>query len=201
MSEATRLKKENEALSQDNQRLNHYLDTVRELYWASHEIAEAQNLLYALNRLLYKVMQVIDAKDGSISRLDEAADELVFILVHGELGRQLPGFRFRSDTGIAGWVVNNAQPLIVNDPRQDQRFFQKVDKEFGFFTNSIATVPIMKEGRVRGVVQLLNKRNGDFSDEDMVLLLMLGQVAMGAFDEMQLRLESGEMEEIDISYQ
>jgi len=167
--------------------LKNYLKTVQELYWASQDIASADNLLYELNRLLYKVMNAVGAKDGSICRLDDQVNELVFMLVHGELGRQLPDYRIKSDTGIAGSVVNTHEPVIVNDPRQDERFSQVVDTEFGFFTKSLASAPIMRRGICKGVVQLLNKTGNNFNDEDIVLMLILGQVAAIVFEALESR--------------
>lgn len=176
--------------------LQNYLKTVQELYWASQDIASADNLLYELNRLLFKVMSAVGAKDGSICRLDEQANELVFMLVHGELGRQLPDYRIKSDTGIAGSVVNTHEPVIVNDPRQDKRFSQVVDTEFGFFTKSLASAPIMTQGQCRGVVQLLNKAGNNFNNEDVVLMLILGQVAAIIFEAIEAR-GSAAAEEIE----
>jgi len=168
--------------------LHSYLDMVKQLYWACQEITSAENLLYELNQLLIKVMEVVEAKDGSISRLNKQAGELVFVLVHGELGRQLPEYRLKSDVGIAGWVVQNRQPIFVNNPRQDPRFSQIVDKEFGFFTKSIVSAPVMLQGEVRGVVQLLNKRHSEFTEADVVVSLILGHVSAMVFDEIQSRL-------------
>ena len=167
--------------------LRNHLKTVQELYWASQNIASADNLLYELNRLLFKVMSAVGAKDGSICRLDEQGGELVFMLVHGELGRQLPDYRINSNTGIAGSVVNTHEPVIVNDPRQDERFSQVVDTEFGFFTKSLASAPIMRRGVCKGVVQLLNKAGNNFNDEDIVLMLILGQVAAIVFEALESR--------------
>ncbi len=180
---------------QENNALWRYLEMVKDLYWASQDIASAENLLYALNQLLYKVMGIVGARDGSISRLDKATGELVFMLVHGELGRQLPDFRIKGDVGIAGWVVKSRQPIIVNDPHEDPRFSGIVDKEFGFFTNCIASAPIMRRGNLKGVVQLLNKRGNEFTEADVVLLLMLGQVAAIVFEEIEARHGAGENDE------
>jgi GAF domain-containing protein len=198
--ENSHLKKANETLKQENLSLHRYLDTVKELYWASQKIASAQNLLYELNQLLYKVMGVVGAKDGSILRLDEEAGELIFVLVHGELGQQLPDYRIKSDIGIAGWVTNNRKPIIVNNPRQDPRFSQVVDQEFGFFTNSIVSVPVMNRYRLIGIIQLLNKYDDKFTEADVALLLILGQIAVIVFEEMQSQPEAEEVDE-EIFYQ
>ena len=45
--------------------------------------------------------------------------------------------RFPSDKGIAGWVLHNKTPLIINDPYNDPRFLTDIDKKTGFTTNNI----------------------------------------------------------------
>ena len=195
--ENIRLTKEVETLEADKKSLFHHLEMVKELFWEGQNIASEENLLYALNQLLYKVMQVIEANDGSISYFDKAANELIFMLVHGELGQQLAGYRIKSDTGIAGWVVENKEPIIVNDPRQDWRFSETVDKEFSFFTQSIVSVPIVNKNSFMGVVQLLNKRGNTFDQADVALLLILGQVAAKVLDEIQRRIGAGEADRED----
>jgi GAF domain-containing protein len=174
--ESLRLNKELEALKQQNSRLEHYLDTVKAVYWTGLAITSADEPVETLSQLLLDVINVIGADDGSISRLDQEAGELVFVMVHGELRQRLAGYRMKSDVGTAGWVVENQEPLIVNYPRQDWRFSGVVDEEFGFLTRSIMSVPILAEGRLVGVIQLLNK-HGEFNESDVALVLTLSQVA------------------------
>jgi GAF domain-containing protein len=174
--ESLRLNNELEALKQQNSRLEHYLDTVKAVYWTGLTITSADEPVEALSQLLLDVINVIGADDGSISRFDEAAGELVFVLVHGELRQRLAGYRIKSGVGTAGWVVENQEPLIVNYPRQDWRFSGVIDEEFGFLTRSIMSVPILAEDGLTGVIQLLNKR-GEFNESDVALVLSLSQVA------------------------
>ena len=173
--ESLRLNKELEALKQQNSRLEHYLDTVKALYWRGLAITSADEPVETLSQLLLDVISVIGADDGSISRLDEEAGELVFVMVHGELRQRLAGYRMKSDVGTAGWVVENQEPLIVNFPRQDWRFSGVVDEEFGFLTRSIMSIPILEEDRLIGVIQLLNK-HGEFNESDVAVVLTLSQV-------------------------
>ena len=198
--ENIRFKKEIEDLQRENQTLYNYLEAVKELYWATQHISYEDNLIYALNQLLFQVMSVIGASDGSLSRLDKDTGELVFVLAHGDLSQQLPGFRMQSDTGIAGWVVENRQPIIVNDPRQDWRFSELVDEEFSFFTNSIVTVPIMRRDRFLGVIQLLNKQYTGFTEADVSVLLVLGLVAGIVIEEFESRIEAGTADKEDFYY-
>ncbi len=199
--ENLRFKQEVEGLGKKNQALYRYLDAVKALYWASQQVTSQENLPYALNQLLYKTMTVIGASDGSLSRLDQNTNELVFILAHGELSRQLPGYRINSNTGIAGWVAENHEPIIVNHPQQDWRFSQVVDEQFSFFTKSIVSVPIMRRGKFQGVIQFLNKRGSEFDEADVSLLLMLGLVAAIVLEEFQTRLEAGQVDKEDFYFE
>ena len=154
--ENIRLTKEVESLKQQNLTLERYLNTIKEIYWAGRQISSAENPRDILTQLLHKVITVVGAGDGSISRFDEAAGELIFLLVYGELGRRLEGYRIKSDVGIAGWVVENKEPIIVNNPRQDWRFSLQVDEAFSFITRSIMSVPLMSQNNdLLGVIQLI----------------------------------------------
>ncbi|MDM8530347.1 GAF domain-containing protein [Anaerolineales bacterium HSG25] len=197
--ENIRLKKEVDTLETRTDTLYQYFETVKRLYWSSQQIVKEENPLITLNELLYEVIDVIGARDGSLSHLDETTGELVFLLVHGDLRQQLRGYRLQTDTGIAGWVVNNQESLIVNDPGQDWRFSSTVDQEFHFLTQSIMTVPIITQGKLVGVSQLLNKKDNKFNEADVVLLLLLGQIAAAVLNEMETRIANGEAVEADFT--
>lgn len=176
--ENARLQDENKLLREENLSLHYYASTVKELYWAAQRLESVDNPLDLLDELLYKTIKVIGANDGSISRLDQATGELVFVLVHGDIQQELRGYRIKGNVGIAGWVVNQREPLIVNNPRQDWRFSLEVDQEFNFFTRSIICMPLLAQDELVGVIQLLNKRGDEFTETDMALLSILSQVAV-----------------------
>ena len=176
--ENARLQDENKLLREENLSLHRYMSTVKELYWAVQRLESVDNPLDLLDELLYKTIEVIGANDGSISRLDQVTGELVFVLVHGDIQQELRGYRIKGNVGIAGWVVNQREPLIINNPRQDWRFSLEVDQEFNFFTRSIVCMPMMAQDELVGVIQLLNKRGDEFTETDMALLSILSQVAV-----------------------
>lgn len=175
--ENARLQEENKLLRQQNLSLQAHLHAVGELYTTLQRLDSVENPLDLLSDLLYKAIEVTGARDGSVSRLDQASGELEFVLVHGEIRQELQGYRIKGDTGIAGWVVKQREPLIVNNPRQDWRFSLAVDQEFNFVTRSIICVPIIAQDKLVGVIELLNKPGDDFTEMDLAVLSMLSQVA------------------------
>lgn len=184
--ENIRLKKEIESLEKDRSALFGYLNLVKTIQNSAQQLTADPQPLATLGSLLQKTRQVVGANDGSISKFDPESEELGFLLVQGELGGQLTGFRISSQTGIAGWVVAHREPILVNTPRQDWRFSQVVDEEFSFFTWSIASVPILKDGELVGVIQLLNKHFSDFSDADIALMTVLAYAASLVLDRIEL---------------
>jgi GAF domain-containing protein len=191
--ENTRLRDENQTLRDENQALHRYIDALEDLYWAAQQISSEDNLLDLLEQILYNAMVVLRAEDGSLLLLDEETDELVFAVVHGDIRGELRGYRIGGDIGIAGWVATEGEPLIVNNPRQDWRFSPQIDEAFGFVTRSIICVPMITRGKLIGVIELLNKYNGnEFMQTDATLLSILGHVSATALDDMRTRLEAEE---------
>lgn len=190
--ENARLQEENKSLREDSLAFQRYMEALKDLYSATQQITSEQNLLSLLDQILYNAMGVLRAEGGSLLLSDEETDELVFVLVHGNIKNKLNGYRLKNDVGIVGWVATNREPLIVNNPRQDTRFFFNVDDEFSFVTRSILCVPMITRGKLIGVIELLNKKEGEFLETDATLLLILGQVAAIALEEMQARFEAEE---------
>jgi GAF domain-containing protein len=188
--EKTRLEKENRVLQAEVLTLRQYVHLLAELYRVDQQIATIENVRDTLDQLLYNIIKVIGASDGSLSRLDPDTGELEFLLVHGGIRKQLPGYRIKSNEGVAGWVLSEGKPQIVNNPSQDWRFSLQVDQEFRFLTKSILGVPVMYRDRPIGVIQILNKQHGDFSETDVTLVSILGQVAGLALAELVLRAKA-----------
>ncbi|MEW6668498.1 MAG: GAF domain-containing protein [Thermodesulfobacteriota bacterium] len=82
--------------------------------------------------------------------------------------------RLPSDHGVAGWVLKNRTPLMLNDAYADPRFRDDMDRRSGFRTRNILCIPLVNlENKLIGVFQALNKRDGDFKEDDLTLLISL----------------------------
>jgi len=100
---------------------------------------------------------IFGAKAASVFLLDEVADELVFEAVAGEGAGELVGMRFPSGTGIAGWVLTTAEPLVVDDLSADTRFSRGAAESTGYVPKSIMAVPLLVEERALGVLEVLDR--------------------------------------------
>ncbi len=176
--EMIRLKEENEALREEVITLRQYIDSIQALMEAVEQLSPSAEIMPMLDRILFNALTVINAQEGSLLVLDEEKDELVFVLVRGSVEQQLRGRRMPASKGIAGWIVKNRKPTIVNNASADDRFYAGIDRALNFETRSILGAPIMGGGRVLGVIEVVNKRNGlPFNETDQSLLTLLCRVA------------------------
>jgi signal transduction histidine kinase len=92
--------------------------------------------------------------------------------------------------GIAGWVATHDQPALVNDTQSDPRHLRQIAIETGYTANSILCVPLKVEGEMIGVVEVLNKTDGQqFNHHHQSLLIELTKWASIALHNARLFTE------------
>jgi Nif-specific regulatory protein len=136
--------------------------------------AEASNDI--LKALLHQLITVFKVEGASIALLDDEKKKLNFFIQAGKSKR--PVFQVEIGVGIAGRVAQTGQSMKVNDVKQSPYFFQKVDKHTGFHTRSILCAPIMKDKKLIGTLQILNKKDAKaFTIEEQDILEIIGKVS------------------------
>jgi len=173
------LESENEDLRNELLALRRFIDAMQNLCDAAEKPRPDDQIMDLLEDVLALARRAINAKDGSLLVLDEGTEELVFVIVQGDIPRtHLAWRRIPPRQGIAGWVVQERRATTVNNAQADERFWGDLDEELGFFTNSILAAPIIGGGRVLGVVEVLNKLDGlQFNTEDQALLSLVCRFA------------------------
>jgi len=110
----------------------------------------------------------MDAERSTIFLNDNDTNELYSRVAQGNFHREI---RILNNSGVAGHVFTTGQGLIVHDAYASEFFNRSVDESTGFTTKSILCVPIRTlKGEIIGVAQVLNKRTGQFSKDDLTLL-------------------------------
>jgi len=118
-----------------------------------------------LERALENAESVCSAETGSVWELDEERQELFFRVVRGKAAGAIRNLRVPVGQGIVGTVARTGVAEMVNDVASDPRW--RGDSAV-FQTRAILTVPLVAEGRVIGVMQLLNPVERDhFTDGDL----------------------------------
>ena len=145
------------------------------------------NLDRVLTHTIEMMSKLINVEAGSLLLL--RGDELVFKVAIGEAGDSLKGLRIKMGKGIVGWVASTGQPILVRDTTSDPRFYQEMDNQTGFITRNLLCIPMIVRGRTIGVIELLNKTRGTFTDEDLKVLQSVAASAAIAIE--NARLYSG----------
>jgi PAS domain S-box-containing protein len=120
--------------------------------------------------VMEKINQFFRVDAGSLLMLDDETGELVFVMTLEEGQEKLVGLRVPAGMGIVGDVARTQQYAIVHDAESDPRFYRAVSDGIGYNVHSILCVPIVVKGRTIGVIELLNKRTGHFTEEEAIRL-------------------------------
>ena len=121
---------------------------------------------------------VLDCERATVFLCDHAKGELFSRVATGIDGAPIEEIRFPIDRGIAGEVATTGKGVNIPEPYADPRFNSEFDRKTGFVTRSLLTLPLAgHDGKIVGVLQVLNKRGGPFGVADERLLSALGAQA------------------------
>ena len=150
----------------------------------ARSIAATNTLEETLDEVMRQVCSIFNPRTWSLLLRDTQTGELVFSVVTG--GREanaIRGTRLPPGRGIAGWIVDHRCPLIIDDVSIDPRFDPSVDALTNFQTKSIIGVPLISRDRVFGVIELINRLNGEaFSAIDLKILTTIADFAAVAIE-------------------
>lgn len=131
------------------------------------------NLVDVLSLIMKYANIVTDAEASSLMLLDQETGELVFSIPTGPNADALQDVRIPKGVGIAGWVAENQQYVLVEDASKDPRFYSQIDDMTGLETTSLLCVPMRSKRKLIGVLEVLNKNDESGFTEDDALLLNL----------------------------
>lgn len=133
------------------------------------------DLATVLEMALETAEQVCRAETSSIWELDDERRELYFRVVRGRAARDIRGLRVPLGEGIVGSVAATGLAEVVNDVAADPRW--QGDPADDFVTRSILAAPLISQGRVIGVMQLLNPLDGQrFTEADLWRMRMFAAI-------------------------
>lgn len=153
----------------------------------SYALTSTLSLQNIFQQLMDPVRRTLNVASISVGLMEYPSNDIIFVdMLLGPLFQNLPPLRLKAGQGIAGWVADNRQPVIINDVYSDKRFYANVDRQSGFQTHSMICIPLQVEERMIGVLQAINKQNGDFNDNDLRLLQAIGGPLAAAIENARL---------------
>lgn len=182
------------------------------------EIGSALGTTFQVDELLQTIVEktsaLMDAERSTLFIVDEKSRELWSKVVQGNINIEI---RLQMGQGVAGWVALTGKSLNIRDAYKDPRFNPKVDEDTGYQTRNILCQPIRNQNSdIIGVIQVLNRHKGHFSDDDEYLLSAIASQAAIALENSKLYMAvveqnmqlievkdklEGKVEELDVLYE
>jgi len=135
-----------------------------------------------LNRLLTMIMneseRVMESEASSCMLYDETTDELYFEVALGEKAEDIKTMRLKRGAGIAWKCLEENRTLTVNDVQHEKSHYAQADEKARFVTRNLVATPMIDEGQIIGVLEVLNKR-GDvpYDEQDAKILSIVAEWA------------------------
>lgn len=141
------------------------------------------NLVDVLSLIMKYANIVTDATASTLMLLDDKTGELVFSVPTGPSAEELKDVRIPPGQGVAGWVAENQQYVLVEDAKNDDRFYSDIDDMTGTETRTLLCVPMRAKRKLIGVLEVLNKNGGlSFTEDDALLLNIFSNQAAIAIE-------------------
>ncbi len=145
------------------------------------------DLVDVLSLIMKYTNIVTGAKASTLMLLDDKTGELVFSIPTGPNADDLKDTRIPPGVGVAGWVAENQQHVLIEDAKVDKRFYKKIDEMTGMETKSLLCVPLRSKRNLIGVLEVINKTNGgSFTEDDALLLNLFSHQAAIAIENARL---------------
>jgi len=144
-----------------------------ELYFDITDIDSEKNISKAMEIAMDLSMKYMDCESGSVFLVDIDKNDLYFSAIRGPKAEDLKKLNIRIPMGIGvvGFCSEENVSLALSDVNRDPRFYRAISQKLGYPTYSILCVPMFKNGRVYGAIQLINKKsNNTFSSGEIAVI-------------------------------
>jgi sigma-B regulation protein RsbU (phosphoserine phosphatase) len=168
-------------LEEENRRLKRAVDELSILNDLARAIGASLNTQEIIQTIVRRSLRAISAEQGVITLVEEQSNQTMKTLVRTMVSsKEQEHFHFSQ--ALLGWMHLNKKPLVINDPKNDERF-RGIPWDDSI--HSLLAVPMMAKSELRGVLTVYNKKDGKpFAEDDQRLLAIIagqsGQVVENA---------------------
>jgi len=174
------------ALAVDNvtvyQQLKKSMDDLQMLYRASMALATTMDLDQLLEFVLAELNRAMETEAAGVVLYDERRGDLYWRAVQDEKGlitKSASALRLPLDQSISGRVFQSGEPALLNDPGRHPLFYKPFETRSGFVIRNEVIVPLHTREKTIGVLVVINKKEGQFTLEDVqVCSSLAGVVAL-----------------------
>ena len=166
------------------------LEVYRRLIVIARDLASTLDLDILLNRIISAASDLTETEAASILLYDDAARKLYFQVATNLDQPTMRGLAVPLEGSVAGWIVANRRPARITDAKNDPRHFESIEELTHIPTRSLLGVPLITKDKIVGVLEVINKSDGEFTNDDEDLLQVLGAQAAVAIENTRLFQQS-----------
>ncbi|RMF52978.1 MAG: GAF domain-containing protein, partial [Chloroflexota bacterium] len=149
------------AVQERTQELQRERDALNFLYSLTAELTSSLNVEMTLGRALQKLVEAVGADMGAILSIDNLSDSLVVRAQVNMPYREGEAMGYTQHEGLAGWVIQAKQPVIIADVQQDYRWVRLSEADSEPRAAIVALLEASEE--VQGVIMLFSRTPNRFS--------------------------------------
>lgn len=180
-----------------NQETKYMENELLSLLDAFKELNSDLDIKVVFQNIILQMVKILDAEAGTLWVVDSDREVINATAVYGPTSSSILKVELKMDEGIVGKVICSGKLQLISDVSKDPDWTPRVDKNSGFITKSMLTVPLIAKGKVMGAMQLLNKKGGrHFTEKDARMALILAnQSALALYNSQMFE----EIQNINIS--
>jgi diguanylate cyclase (GGDEF)-like protein len=149
-----------------------------------HQLARSLTSSFDLDKILRTILEqmerMVEAEFWALLMLDETTQDLYYAIAAGEEQETLRGLRVKRGEGVAGWVLEHGETLIVPEVAGDPRVQQSTTRGISS-VRSVIALPLRGRTGTQGVIEILNPR-AEMSDYSIAFLHILADHAAIAIE-------------------
>jgi len=175
------------------------IKNLKSLIEVSNIISSTFDLPTLTSLIMEIAKKVMKAEAATLMLLDEKKEYLTWDVALGEKGHQLKKEnKLKVGEGIAGWVAQKGESVIIKDAQNDPRFFKGIDKKTSFMTRSIICVPLKVKEKTIGILEAFNKIGAPtFSEDDLELFVAYASQAAVAIENARMQKQLIDKEKME----
>ena len=153
----------------------------------TQQITSTFNVDFLLQTIVERAEAMLECEASSILLFDEEKKDLYFRVVTGPVAEKLINQPIERNKGISWRTVSEKKSIISNTTLKSSLWNEQVDLDTGFQTEAMLAAPLMTQGEVIGVIEMINKRNRlPFTEMDQEILEAFAGQAAIALENAQL---------------
>jgi HD-GYP domain-containing protein (c-di-GMP phosphodiesterase class II) len=143
-----------------------------------NNVRSVKQQLPLISSITQMTLYALSASASSLFLLDEEKQGVVNKYADGPLGKKFSRSYLAKQAGISPWVMKHGKPALIGDVTKDERYNNNAEEVTGLVVRSVASVPLVIQGKIVGAIEVQNKLDGnDFNEDDLRVLTGLASNA------------------------